>query len=395
MRLPQGHTSIIDGPASIRILSGEASILGCPLKLRRNYLLRPWRRYPVYAETDVEFEVSLGEGASQVEIEGSTIDQTWLDAAKRLIGKGVVVIVGGIDAGKTTFATLLSNLSVRSRGRCVAVDLDPGQSYLSPPTTIGAAELSKPYHDLAQAEAIQALPVGSTSPAPVLEYHLKMSGQLMNIVRGMGSDDVVVDCDGWVEGEAAERYKARLMEVIQPSHAVFMYVVKESLKQKLEELGIQYSVLKGPQHVLRRDSEARRKIREMSYRRFLHNSSLRTLPITWVELTTIAAEALSDSMPAVEYFRQASLQYGEDVGVKELKLDRVSDILLKAKTGLLTYLFGVDGKYLGIGIMAEIDVRKGVLRMFTPVTGQVRRAVLGNVFISVFGDELSVVKMRD
>ncbi len=392
MFLKKGTSAIIDGPASLRIMSGEATILECPLRVRRSYLLRPWRRYPLYAETDVEYELTLGEGASHNVVEGSPIDQSWLEAAKKLCGDESVALIGGVDSGKTTLATLMSNVSVRESGRCVVVDLDPGQSYLSPPTTIGAAEITRPFHDLAQAEASYVTPIGSTSPTPVLDYQLRMSSELMKALRDAGLSHLIVDCDGWIEGEAAENYKARLLDIIQPSHVVFLEKAPETLLERVNEMGIAYTLLRSSERALRRSMDARKKLREMAYRRFLRNATLRTIPINWVELSTINSRALGDKQSPVEFFRRSVKQYVEANSQAELDVDKMGDFFLKGRIGLLTYLFDVNSKYAGIGLLAEIDLKRNVMRLFTPVTVQLKQVVLGNIFLNVFGDELFTVK---
>ena len=66
-------------------------------------------------------------------------------AAKEGGGSGPrAIVVGPVDAGKSTLVTTLANYAVRAGWAPLLVDLDVGQGSLSPPGTIAAAPVDAP-----------------------------------------------------------------------------------------------------------------------------------------------------------------------------------------------------------------------------------------------------------
>src|SRR5437879_11356302 len=72
-KLPPGRTLIIDGPAAIRLIDGEASCFGGLLVRNRWVLVKGERRVPIESSTGASLEVKTGEGSVTKEIQGSTI----------------------------------------------------------------------------------------------------------------------------------------------------------------------------------------------------------------------------------------------------------------------------------------------------------------------------------
>jgi polynucleotide 5'-hydroxyl-kinase GRC3/NOL9 len=135
-------------------------------------------------------------------------------------GASVVMLVGGLDSGKTTLGRAIA-ASALEAGRTVGyLDSDLGQKVTGPPTTVtvklfppGDGEiLSKP--DFGEPDALSF--VGSTTP----------QGQLLPLVVGAarmqahafdaGADLVVVDTTGVVSGVYGQILKYHKVELLQP-----------------------------------------------------------------------------------------------------------------------------------------------------------------------------------
>jgi len=395
MLLEKGRTALIDGPASVRITTGKASIFACPLKIRRNYILRPWRRYPLYAEEDTEYEISLGENASHVVVDGNPIEHEWISTVEKCMDDETIVLIGGVDSGKTTLATVLGNMLVQNRNPCIIADLDPGQSYLSPPTTLGSTKVNTPYHDLSFAPPLYILHIGSTSPTLLAEYQIRMSENLLNKIRRKEKfKNLIIDCDGWIEGENAIKHKMKLLDIVKPTHVIFMNNIPNGLDEYIKDISIKYSVVNSSKFVLKRGQEARKALRELSYRRFLKNAIIRTIPITWVELTTIPTEAFGTKQNPIEYFRRTLTAYAEENNLLGVDAEDVMEGFLKNRIGVLSYLIGVNGDMLGIGLLAEINLRKNTLKIFTPVREQLKKIIISGIILSIFGEEIFHVKLE-
>ncbi|MEM4316139.1 MAG: Clp1/GlmU family protein [Nitrososphaerota archaeon] len=365
-RVAGGNTLLVDGPASLKIVSGKASILGCPLKVNRSYLMRPWRRYPVYADSDFEAEIKLAEMGAADTVAENTIRPDWLETISQVGEGSKVVVMGASDTGKTALATLLANRLVKGGG-CILACLDPGQSYLSPPTTVGASILGEPIYDPAHAKPAAIIPVGYVSPQQEPYNLLKAVARLAEWAGGSRANSLVVDIDGWVEGEEAENLKSKLVTIIGPTHVIFISKRIESIERWCVDMGCKSFEVEKPDHVLARGQNARRELRAMSYRRFLRNASVRTIPLRWVKAETVHQTKLDP----VTYAIQVSSTLEEERGEK----------------GLLSYLAGDNDILYNIGLLQRYNSEKQAVKIYTNMLGPVKKILLGRVLLTPDGDE--------
>jgi polynucleotide 5'-hydroxyl-kinase GRC3/NOL9 len=127
----------VDGPASVRVVSGKAEVLGFSVKDARQIVVREGKRMPLFITETANLDVSLGENAGVEEVEGNTIPQSWIDSIEvfRNFQKkpAVAMIVGKADSGKTSFCTYLVNSLVSANCKIAVLDGDLGQSDIDPP----------------------------------------------------------------------------------------------------------------------------------------------------------------------------------------------------------------------------------------------------------------------
>ena len=71
------RTLLVDGPASVQILSGKVEVFGKPLKAEQRVVVRKDKRKPFYATETAVLNVLLGANAAITEVEGNTIPQSW------------------------------------------------------------------------------------------------------------------------------------------------------------------------------------------------------------------------------------------------------------------------------------------------------------------------------
>ncbi|MDW7977916.1 MAG: hypothetical protein RMH74_03835 [Candidatus Caldarchaeum sp.] len=134
MELSSGKILLVDGPAFLKVLEGSTSIFNCSLKANKEYFLRPWKRYPVYAETDSRMMLRMGEDSRVSFVEEDECVGSWIDQVKSLAGVGVVGVLGGVDVGKTAFTTLAANTLSKIFGKTVVLSPTPAQTCFTPPT---------------------------------------------------------------------------------------------------------------------------------------------------------------------------------------------------------------------------------------------------------------------
>ena len=64
----QGKTLLIDGPISVNLISGKINILGAPLKIGENLVIREGKRLPLNVKKNAVLKLKLGKGASVNEV---------------------------------------------------------------------------------------------------------------------------------------------------------------------------------------------------------------------------------------------------------------------------------------------------------------------------------------
>jgi polynucleotide 5'-hydroxyl-kinase GRC3/NOL9 len=132
--------------------------------------------------------------------------------------RGVILLLGGLDSGKTTLIRRIAAEGIRSGASVAVVDADVGQSTVGPPTTVGLRLCRSPA-DLEPdrlAKADELAFVGSTSPQGHLLPLVVGARRLLDRARAEGAELVVVDTTGLVTGVYAQVLKFQKIELLQP-----------------------------------------------------------------------------------------------------------------------------------------------------------------------------------
>jgi polynucleotide 5'-kinase involved in rRNA processing len=142
-----------------------------------------------------------------------------LDAIERAAGGDSVMLIGGLDTGKTTLALNIARQALAA-GRTVAyVDADIGNSSVGPPACAGLKLLHTPA-DLAEMERADRLHfVGGLTPERLILQLVVASAALAEAGRRL-ADLVVVDTTSVVSGVVGETLKYHKIELIRPERVV-------------------------------------------------------------------------------------------------------------------------------------------------------------------------------
>jgi polynucleotide 5'-hydroxyl-kinase GRC3/NOL9 len=387
MNVGAGKTLLVKGPASVKLLSGSGKVFGYTLIQKKPLFVRDSRALPIFTDVGMEVELSLGEGSSVEIIDRDTVPDDW----KVLVSQTVknhkrIVVMGGTDSGKTSLTTFIINSLLGEGKKACLVDLDLGQSNICPPTTIGSVLTTKQVPDIYQLKAEFIVPVGFTSPSFAKEYHLKKAGELLSYaVNEEGY--AVIDCDGWVEGKDAEEHKINLLNVIKPTLVVFLEKSQEKVESYCRDAGIECVVVSKSEYVYKRNQEARKRLRESSFRRYLKDGSIKTIPLSWLKLSTIPAEAHNVTINPLQHVKSLIDAYNaQSMNVPPLD----SESLSKNKAGILSYMYDADGRCLGIGLVSDIDGKRNTVKLYSKVETIPKKLVIGCMLLSYHGDELFV-----
>jgi len=402
-------TLLVDGPASVTLISGTVEVFNQTIATAGKIVIREGKRLPfAVLETSV-FDVSLGEGAAAEEAEGNTIPSSWIRSSEELLKTdsrpATAMVLGTVDSGKTSFCTYLINKVLCEKKKVAILDGDLGQSDIGPPSTISYAFVTKAITDLFSLQAKNACFIGDTSPIRDTDKVIQGLVSLKNETLTNNPEFLVINTDGWIEGECAVNYKVDLVEKLNPD-VVFCIQQKDELKPLLDALGkFKTVVVESPQAIRQRDTEKRRSLRELGYIKYLRNSKVQSLSLSWLN---IQGNELLDICKTRMGTKQSS-RISSLLGMKPLHLSELSDricvvigrrrwidsenikkveeftkkkVIVTRKgeeEGLLAALHDAERRFLGIGVLQEVDYLRKTLKICTPVSAEISMLVLGRI----------------
>jgi polynucleotide 5'-hydroxyl-kinase GRC3/NOL9 len=404
-----GKTLLVDGPACVTATSGKVEVFGFPIEISRKIVVREGKRLPFAVVQTADFDVSLAEIAKIEEADGNTIPQSWIKSCEELLNlqerPATAMVFGTIDSGKTSFCTYLVNRLLFEKQKVAILDGDLGQSDIGPPCTVAYTFVTRPVIDLFNLQAENAFFVGVTSPNEAITRTIEGLSVLKKEIWNRTPDFVVVNTDGWVEGEDAIRYKVQLAEVLKPD-MVFCIQREDELAPLTKSLeSFKKSIVDSPTTLLQRSREKRKILRELGYVKYLKNAKAQSLPIRRLkieengalclgkkrengELASEVSEVLGmEPLHFAEWQDKLCIVIGKKRSIDSDSIEKIEErtnkkvvIVRKGEEeGLLLALNNSQGKFLGIGVLREIDYSRKFLKIFTPVSGVISGVVLGKV----------------
>jgi polynucleotide 5'-hydroxyl-kinase GRC3/NOL9 len=411
-------TLLIDGPASLNFVSGYAEVLGAPLRTGERIVIRDAKRMPIEVKKKTEFSIMLGEGAAAEEIEGSTIPGSWKNAAERILASGekplTLMILGKVDVGKSSFCTFLANTALRSKKKIAVVDGDLGQSDVGPPASIGYGRVKRPIKDLFEVDADNVFFIGVTTPSGVMARVIIGLAKMKNeALEKFSPEFLIVNTDGWIEGEDAANYKLSLVESVNPDIVVGLQQQGE-LAHILNALKTETISVETPQAVKERDRERRKVLRELSYKKYLKGAKVLTFPLGWMRIEGvplgIGAPPRKPQMKKIEELLSLSplhceetvttilLVLGTQQWVHRDRIKAIEEAFQKKvlvmregdEEGLLVSLHNENGSFSGIGILSGIDYERKTMKVYTPAKGKVSAISVGQIKLDKDCGELGI-----
>ena len=262
--------------------------------------------------------------------------------------RGLAIILGDIDSGKSTLATFLANTCLDRRLQTSVIDGDVGQTDIGPPTTTSSSTVNKHIINLQELTPERSYFVGDTSPSSVPDKLVQSITHLKDKIS-TGSEIVILNTDGWVREDQAVEHKLRLLDSLQPD-----LVLGLSLDHELDHiLEIQKRPtlrLEASRFARMRTRDERKKAREEGYRRFLENPVHLDLRFNTIKLKMFNAP-------------------------KQQRLDQPS-----MHKGALAGLLDENGELLSIGRIERVG--NGIIRITTKAREKPRTVEIGAVVLS-------------
>jgi polynucleotide 5'-kinase involved in rRNA processing len=285
-------------------------------------------------------------------------------AYQRLLANpGVVLLLGAIDTGKTSFAIELVRRAEEAGIPSAIVDADIVQSTVGPPTTVGlklCTGIGEPTREtLRNADGMSF--VGSLAPKGHLLPLVTGTAKLVDRAIATGCKLIVVDTTSLVSGIYGQTLKYFKMDLVEPDFVIaferggelepIVGMAQRFTPADVLELGVS-------PHVVSRSVEERMIFREQQLAAYYAQGTSR-----WRIKPTVFMPTLP---PEFDY----ALLDGLVVGMEDGK-----------------------GSCVGIGII-EYESGEDILRMVSPVSEGVKGLRLGSLRIETSGQSKGPVDLR-
>lgn len=332
----------------------------------------------------------------------------------------VVMVVGAVDTGKTTFCTFLARTLFEKGMKVAVVDADLGQSDIGLPTTIGMGFVDKPIERLGEIKCLAAYFVGSISPVGFLLPTVTGTKLMTERALALGAEAVIVDTDGLVHGGAGFALKQHTFELLRPTHVVLLQRANELAVFQKQWDGIVWTKVIPvlvPSSVAEKNREQRRMFREQKFREWLMSCGEIALPLSKVSFRN-ASLGQGIVVPS-----EALQRLSELMGVKVLHAERIGDnvlIFVEAPPMLSDYspvrqffggapyirwtmpsryehiivgLLDSNDELLSVGLTFRLEFNEGILSVLTPPIQpeRVRTVVFGALRLALDGTELGTL----
>ncbi|MEN2999185.1 MAG: Clp1/GlmU family protein [Acidilobaceae archaeon] len=364
------------GPATVTIAKGSAEVLGYEVQEGASFVVPIGRHVPLKVKGEV-----LARSSSGGLVPTSPESYNEFDQIASLALKGRrVMIVGPVDAGKSTLAAWILNKALSERKDAYFLTTDVGQNEVFCPAFVALSSALPPVIPGSQSSFPGVRPcfVGSFSPAESLPKYLSCVSRLSREVSGF----LAVDTDGWVEGEGAMESKAKLAEAIA-ADLVIAIGLEERAKLLEERLGVE--VIKATRLARReKNKEERRLHRERLIAQKLIGAKQRLFRAEEVELEGLElfkGKPLRLSVPSVVYaemgegglvvvYRGGKPPFGEGAKLLRESWER----------GLMV---AVEGNGIHVGVLDKIYYERRTLRVLTNYEGSVKRLDVGKAKVDL------------
>lgn len=273
--------------------------------------------------------------------------------------RGVVLLLGAADTGKTTFARQLLAASIAAGKQAAFVDADIAESTVGPPTCVGLKWVGDAV-DLDQLERADRLQfVGSIKTSGLVLQQVVATASLVEQARE-AVDLIVVDTSDDISGVTGQTLKYHKTELTRPEVVVafqrgeemapIVGMLRRFFGADVEEVAVSPSIRSATPH-------------ERSADRAKHFEAELTPPLqAWRVRSTVFAPTL----PA---------------GLDPTRLD-----------AMLVGLQDGEGSTLGLGVLQEED---GILRVLTNHGEGMRGLRLGSLRIDLSNYAVEPVRLRE
>ncbi|AKG38091.1 hypothetical protein MA03_00615 [Infirmifilum uzonense] len=320
IKIPEGYTLIVYGPAKLKVLEGVLRVFGAEFSDGQEFNVEPTRALPLYAHQNAVINVEYGSFTFHI---GDTTPGEWYELAEKLASSNIrrVLVIGDVDSGKTSLVTLLVNVLANRGNKVAVIDADVGQKSIGPPGTIGLGVTEKSVYSLSSIPLYDAFFTGSNSPASVIHRSIVGAALLARKAEKL-VDRLIIDSTGWVtEGEGRELKFFKTL-ITEPDLVVLVGAPSQlvQIERELEAL-VEIVRVPKPAFIASRDKQDRKEYRRYMYSRYFTGASVKSISLN--NIRTAYSYFLSGRpLDSEETFKLQSI-----LGVEVLYAEKADDYL--------------------------------------------------------------------
>ncbi|MCX8168728.1 MAG: Clp1/GlmU family protein [Candidatus Methanomethylicia archaeon] len=380
----------ISGPARINVVEGLAEVFGAKIKAGGLIIVKRFKSIYVKALGNCKIRISPSAYFKYVESDGIPIE--WHNLMSEIINfKGKIMVIGGIDSGKNTLVTFLSNQLLDLGFRVGVLDTDVGQNELGPPTTMTLGLVHNPIVSLDQLKLIDCVFIGSTSPAYACNEILIGLKKLIDSVNKLDLDYLLINTTGWISNGGV-KFKIEKINLIKPN--IIIGIQRENeLEPIFQSISNNFKVYRIPpsQMVRARDRYDRKMIRQMNYSKWFSDATNKKINIhdvtifepnifngVYVDsenlcyLSKIVNVDLATSIinrDKLLIFPYKDVEIDESLKIKIASEFKVNKCIFIPISNLISLLIGFqdlsNDRFLGLGIITNLNFNDGWLQVYT------------------------------
>jgi polynucleotide 5'-hydroxyl-kinase GRC3/NOL9 len=254
--------------------------------------------------------------------------------------------------------------------------------------------------------------IGVTSPSSASTKVVEAIARMKEKALKRPVDILMINTDGWIEGEDAVRHKLSLIKQVKPDVLIGIQQENELTFLLGAVIETQKLPIESSPAVRKRDREERKLLREIGYKKYLKGAAVESFPISWVKVSGLPLG--NGAPPARERVAKIVEQIGTTPMYMEETPDSVFIVLGKEQwadeeiarsigetlnkkvkivwqgdeEGLLVALHDKDENFLSLGILEQIDYERRVFKVYTRVKKDVASIHVGQIKVDKSGKEL-------
>ncbi|CAB3289234.1 GTP-binding protein [Methanocaldococcus lauensis] len=322
-----------------------------------------------------------------------------------------ILILGGLNSGKTTLTTFLANELLNLNYRVAIIDCDIGQKSILPPATISLSFPKTNFSNLYELKPYKSYFVGSTTPIQFFG-DIVVGTKLLCDYAEDKADVVIVDTTGLITGSGADLKRMKI-EMIKPDIIIALQKRNE-LKSILKpfENKIRIFYLKVYENAKSFSREERKEIRAEKWKEYFKTSKIYNIGFNDVIISGSrifqGEKILKDEKYLLESLFKWKILYGvkcegrytivkRDLAnmVRQIDKNILYYIEPERFNNLIVGLIDEEGFCIGLGILKNINFENETLEILSPINEDeiknLKEIRFGRIKVNENGEELGLL----